>query len=342
MRLIAALLTLLATPALAATGFRHLTIPDPGNPPIQADFWYPTTATPHDETLSLHHQTVADDAPIAGTHLPLILISHGAGGGAANHGDTATALADAGFAVLALTHTGDNLKDHSRALEIQDRPRQLHVALDYMLGAWPDHASIDPARIGAFGFSAGGFSVLVASGGQPDLSKIAPFCQDHTADWTCGMIAKFRPAGAPPPQAIPPSAWVHDARIRAAVVAAPALGYTFGKSGLAGVHIPVQLWRAADDHILPQPGYAQAVADDLPTKPEYHVVAGADHMDFLSACAPDLAQYAPMVCNSEAGFDRAAFHANFNRDVVAFLTKNVRNAPGQGSTSNTTNSESKP
>jgi predicted dienelactone hydrolase len=140
------------------------------------------------------------------------------------------------------------------------------------------------------------------------------------------MIAKFRPAGAPPPQAIPPSAWVHDARIRAAVVAAPALGYTFGKSGLAGVHIPIQLWRAADDHILPQPSYAQAVNDDLASKPEYHVVAGADHMDFLSPCAPDLAQYAPIVCDSATGFDRAAFHANFNRDVVAFLKENVLNS----------------
>ena len=35
-------------------------------------------------------------------------------------------------------------------------------------------------------------------------------------------------------------------RIRAVVSAAPALGYAFGKEGLAKVRQPLQLWRAAE------------------------------------------------------------------------------------------------
>jgi predicted dienelactone hydrolase len=316
-------LAMIATHASAA-GFRHISIPDPGNPPIEADLWYPSAEPAKPTPLGLQTQQVAEDAPVEGQHLGLIAISHGTGGNGASHADTAVALADAGFVVVAPTHTGDNTKDQSRAISIWDRPRQLHVVLDFMLRDWPDHARIDPARIGAFGFSAGGFTVLVAAGGTPDFARIAPHCAAEPDDWTCRMLAAHTPAGAKPPPPLPASIWVHDPRIRAAVIAAPALGYTFGKAGLAGIHIPVQLWRAADDRILPNPFYAQAVAEDLPTKPEYHVVKDAGHLDFLAPCSAALAQVAPAICTSAPGFDRVAFHRDFDRSVVGFFAGTLR------------------
>src|SRR5207244_1839835 len=78
----------------------------------------------------------------------------------------------------------------------------------------------------------------------------------------------------------PPAAeGIHDPRIKAAAVAAPALGFAFGRAGLKDIHIPVQLWRAEFDHILPHPDYAEAVRIALPQPPEFHIVAGADHYD---------------------------------------------------------------
>ena len=208
-------------------------------------------------------------------------------------------------------------------------PRQLHRVLDYMLHDWDGHARINPQRVGAFGFSAGGFTVLVAAGGTPDLARIGPHCKAQPTDWTCQMIAAHTPphvstpAAASPTAPPPPPAWVHDADIHAIIVAAPALGYTFGKSGLAGIKIPVQLWRAADDHILPQPFYAQAVADDLPNPPDYHVVENAGHLDFMAPCSPDLAKVAPEICTSNPNFNRAAFHQQFNKAAVAFFQKTL-------------------
>jgi predicted dienelactone hydrolase len=107
------------------------------------------------------------------------------------------------------------------------------------------------------------------------------------------------------------------------VVAAPALGFTFGKQGLAGVRVPVQLWRAELDHVLPHPYYAQAVKDVLPLPPEYHVVGNADHLDFLAPCSPEKAKIVPAVCASPVGFDRAAFHAEFNAAVVGFFQRTL-------------------
>ncbi len=305
-----------------AAGFTQVSIPDPGNPPLQVGIWYPSDAPAHPERLSLDTQDVARDAPVAGRALPLIVMSHGQGGGFSNAFDTAVALANAGFVAAALTHTGDNLHDQSRVLQIWDRSRQLHVLTDWMLHDWGAHAQIDADRIGVFGFSAGGLTALVAAGATPDMSKVAPHCAAYPAEFICRLIVRNRSDPDKPP-VVPADAWVHDPRIKAAVVAAPALGYAFGKAGLAGVHVPVQLWRAELDHILPQPFYAQAVRDDLPSPPEYHVVASADHMDFLSPCDAEKTRIVPAICESASGFDRAAFHAMFDAEVVRFFRANL-------------------
>ena len=92
-------------------------------------------------------------------------MSHGTGGWYGEHYDTALALARAGFVVAAVSHTGDTYQDQSRSTAIADRPRHLHEVIDFMTRDWPEHGRIDAGRIGVFGFSAGGFTALVAVGG---------------------------------------------------------------------------------------------------------------------------------------------------------------------------------
>ena len=321
--ILAALIVLVAltTPATAA-GFQPISIPDPGNPDLEAGVWYPSAARPTPIPLGLDDQTVALNKPINGQNLPLIVMSHGTGGWYGSHADTAIALADAGFVVVAVTHTGDNFRDQSRVFRIAERAGHLHAAIDYMLTSWLDHAAIDPTRIGVFGFSAGGFTALVAIGGHADFSLIGPHCAAHPSEWTCNLM---RENGVNPGAVVSPAPiyWDHDTRIRAAVVAAPALGYAFGREGLAGITVPIQLWRGEADQILPNPYYAQAVADNLPTPPEYHVVPLAGHFSFLAPCGNGLRQAYPIICTDAPGFDRTAFHQQFNADVIAFFRKTL-------------------
>ena len=326
--LIALLLALLTTTTRVAdaaeptaetqVGFEQLKIPNDPDPPLTIGIWYPTTtpATPH--ALGEITQTVAPTAPIAGDHLPLVVLSHGGAGWYDGHYDTALALAHAGFVTAAVSHAGDTFNDQSKVLQLWRRPAQLHTLIDYMLKTWRGHAQLDANRIGAFGFSNGGFTVLVAAGGTPDLSKVAPFCDAYPDHDLCQAVHQagvdLHTISYPPT-----SVWIHDPRIKAIVIAAPSFGFTFGRAGLTDIKVPVELWSAADDHHQPHPFYDEPIRTDLPKPPDFHVVEKAGHYDFLPPCGPSLTKARPEICTSEPGFDRAAFHDQFNAAIVHFF-----------------------
>jgi predicted dienelactone hydrolase len=292
-------------------GFEEIVIKDPQDKPLAVAVWYPTESRPGLTVIGLSAQMVATNGAVAGRDLPLVVISHGNEGLLSSHSDTALALASAGFVVAAVTHTGDNARDNSYVGTprwLIDRPRHIHVVLDYMLGDWPAHQQIDRARIGVFGFSAGGFSALVSIGGVPDLAQIASHCNSQ-AEFACTLWKQL------PTAPIPATAWVHDPRFKAAVIAAPGYGFAFGPDGLSRVTAAVQLWNGEDDHNVPYQTNGAVVRRLLPTPPEYHVVPGAAHFAFVAPCP---AWLIPAICKDANGFDRTAFHRDFNRSVVAF------------------------
>jgi len=302
-----------------AAGFQHGFAADPNGKPLEIGIWYPSQAIPVSLSLGPTTMSVALNGPVEGHALPLVVMSHGTGGSFLGHYDTAIALADAGYVVATVSHTGDNYADQSRSVFIMDRPRQMSLVIDHMLSSWDGRATIDANRIGMFGFSAGGFTTLVSIGGLPDLATVGPMCREHPEDFACQLIAKSGQAGHVPADVN--SGPEH--RIKAAVVAAPALGFTFAPDGLKHVRIPVQLWRAEDDAILPQARNTEAVRRALADVPDYHVVHHAGHFDFLAPCSVALATIAPVICQSAPGFDRVAFHRIFNAAVVDFFDKNL-------------------
>ncbi len=304
--------------AHANVGFSTLRVADGANPPLEVGVWYPTAAPAHPTPVDLFVQDLAPDAPVAGRGLPLVVFSHGNGGVFSGHLDTAAALAQAGFVVAAPTHTGDNYRDQSAATDVGGRVRQISAVIDALTKGWVAGA-VNPARVGAFGFSAGGMTVLIAAGARPDLSRLGPHCAAHPGYFDCQLMRAQHvavPAGLAPIAAA-------DARVRAIVVAAPALGFTLAGGGARDVRVPVQLWRADGDAILPAPDYADAVRAALPVAPEFHGVPGGGHFDFLAPCSEALARVAPVICTEAHGFDRVGFHVAFNRAVVGFFRRTI-------------------
>ena len=305
-------------------GFQVVQTSDSSGQAVAIGVWYPTQESVRPTTLlGLQVMRVAPNATISGQALPLIVISHGNGGGPGSHADLALALASAGYVVAAPLHTGDNYADQSAVGSLSwlnVRTRELHATVDYMLKDWQGHNQINPERIGAFGFSAGGFTVLTSVGAQPDLHLIAKHCSEST-EFACDVLRSVKSPLLDTAQAKTGEAFLSDARIKAVVVAAPGLGFTMPADGLTKVEVPIQLWSGDNDVNVPYATNSKPIREALGARVEFHGVPGAGHFSFLVPCgliAP------PQLCTDQGQFDRKVFHAQMNAEVIAFFEKNMK------------------
>jgi predicted dienelactone hydrolase len=328
-------LCLTATLAQAA-GFRFIEVPaDAGGPALNGAMWYPCAEPPGEIDLGGFTLPGVKDCPISSDRLPLIVVSHGNGGSFIDLHDTAETLADAGFVAAAIHHPGDNYRDRSRVADLSvfvERPTDVKRLIDFMLGASRAASNIDPQRIGFFGFSAGGSTGLVLIGANPDWAR-AICHRDFEFRSLLGIAADNRPSAAAVCEQILRKEFraeplAHDARIKAAVLADPP-GFFFAADSFAAVKVPVQLWASERGgrglpHVSPGlPEGVAAVDGSLPAKHEYHVVPNAGHFAFTMICPPALAKNNPEGCTDAPGFDRAAFHKEFNAAVLAFFRANL-------------------
>jgi predicted dienelactone hydrolase len=319
--LFAATFWLLSQHAAGAAGFQQSAAPDPGHDPLPLAIWYPSDRPTQDANLVAFDMSVATNAPVpAGAH-PLIVMSHGTGGMEFNSYDTAIALADAGFIVVAVRHTGDNYRDRSTSFSRQewiDRPRHISRVIDFMLNTWPGHASVDAARIGIFGHSAGGTTSLLIAGGIANLSRIVEFCSTNPEEWSCQQSRQH-----PHPAAEDMSAPVAgpDTRVKAVVLVAPAISVIFQPDGLTDVKVPVQLWVGEKDDIVPD---ASRLRTLLPAQPDYHIITNGGHFAYLTPCNEILERAAPDICANPPGFDRTLFLQDFHKSVITFYQDKLK------------------
>ena len=284
-------------------------------PALSGAIWYPCQGEPKpvelgDLAVGVDYGLVGvKDCPVTGAKLPLVVFSHGRTGWFGGHHDSAAALADAGFVVAAINHPGDTAKDSSRSDDLSifgSRPADMVRLLDFLLQDWKDKAVVDQARIGLFGFSMGASTSLALIGATPDFARA---CRDAT-----GFCAQFRGGETVSPP--------HDARIKAAVIADPPSGF-FTRDNLAAIRIPLQFWRAELAGSAVDPQGTARVARSLPGTSEVHSVP-AGHFAFLAPCSPQLAAAVPRICTDiPAGFDRAAFHREFNASMAKFFREHL-------------------
>ncbi|WP_133682479.1 alpha/beta hydrolase family protein [Paludibacterium purpuratum] len=314
------LLVSVLSPLAHAAGFNTIEVPaDSHGGVLRGAVWYPC-ATPA-EPFQLGPVVLSGVRRCAatGANWPLIVLSHGSGGSYLGHHDTAEALADAGFVVVAINHPGDNFQDlsdqgHLRALA--NRPRDIERLIDFMTQAWPERARLAPGKIGLFGFSRGGYTGLTLAGAAPDFSLMAQYC--HGADYP--FCQEVRAHELPPS----PSG---DGRIKAYVIADPL--NLFQRQALQGITAPMQLWASE----LGGDGVAltsvEAIRQGLMVSPQYRLVRNAGHFAFLAPCNPQQRLRLPELCTDPDGFDRGAFHRQFNAEIVRFFVQHLSNGSVQ-------------
>lgn len=299
----------------------HTARVETGSGPVAVAVWYPTSSTPWPTTFTgSGFLSVAADGDVSGNKMPLVVISHGNGGSAMSHVDLALALASAGYVVAAPTHAGDNFADQSRQAApalFSQRAGQIRSTLDFVLEQWSGRSHVDASRVGAYGMSAGGFTVLTLVGGTPRMDAIAEHCR-QTPEFICQVLASLKsPLLASGDHS---GEFKSDGRIKAAVIAAPGLGFTFKERGLAQVHVPVQIWSGDKDQTVPAATNTDIIVEGLGSLAEPHVLVGATHFSFLAPCT--LIKPKPF-CSDSPGFDREKVHDEMNAQVVEFLDERL-------------------
>ena len=296
-----------------AAGLRAIDIAAASDgPEIHGMVWYPCAEQPTEIPIGGGFTlTGVKDCPLMGGHLPLVVASHGRGGSLLSNRDTAEALADHGFVVAAINHPGDTARDRSRSGDLSvfvERPADIKRLIDFRVGPSPFAADIDRDRIGFFGFSRGGYTGLVLLGADPDWAGAASdYCQPIRRLFCQEILDKRTPS----------QPLTHDPRIKAAVLADP-LAIFLSPASFAPIKTPVQLWASSrgGDGVLPS--HVAFVDANLPAAHDYRVVPNSGHFAFF-LCPPALVQGQSELCVDAPGFDRTAFHAEFNAEVLAFF-----------------------
>ncbi len=192
--------------------------------------------------------------------------------------------------------------------------------------AWSSR--IDPKKIAAFGFSAGGYTVLAALGAEPEFSRILDHCERHAEeDPYCNIVGLSDVAArkarameyAGPPQSF------HDGRLCAAVIADP-FAAPFSDATLKALP-PAKLlfFRPAVENVLKAEFHVSRVVrllkqrDNFP-EPQEIVVPKANHYSFI---APVPESVGKSLVGPER-FDLADFHGEMNRRAALHEEMNRR------------------
>ncbi|NIE78445.1 dienelactone hydrolase [Pantoea sp. Ap-967] len=299
-------------------GLHHMTLTDPVDErPMQALAFYPSQGTLHNIRIDGYPVDVAEEAPVALGQFPLLVLSHGNTGSPLALHYLATSLAREGFVVVAVIHPGDNARDHSRLGTLSNlygRPLQVSAAItaareDALLGPY-----LNDGKVGVIGYSAGGETALILSGGQPDLDRLRQYClerpTDNDACKTHGVLIADRSELAPKA----------DARVGAVMLMAP-LSLMFGRHALAGVKVPALIYSGDSDQLVAVDRNAEALARKLPVTPDYRLLAGAGHFVFMARCDDEQRTRMAALCKDAEGVDRRHIHHSLQQDTAAFFTQ---------------------
>ncbi len=279
---------------------------------------------------------------------PLILLSHGTGGSAAQMAWLGTALARAGFIAAAVDHPGDNDAVEDRTgrtaegfLLWWERATDLSEVLDGLLADAQIGPHIDRDRVGAAGFALGGYTVLELAGARTDIGAFYDLCRTKPADPICAV---------PELHDLPQDASDHphtlgqllasvrrrdgeslalsgesyrDPRIHAIFALAPVLGFTLTPESLHALRLPVAEIVGSADSLAPPAQNADLIRANIRGVKETTLPTVA-HDTFLDTCTAAGKAALPQYCTDPPGVDRMAVHAQAADLAVGFFARAFR------------------
>lgn len=314
------------------TGLQDLQIE--GERPLEGYVWYPTDAA---EGLTRVHgnavwegiMAVPDATPAQGA-FPLVVLSHGMFGNAMNQSWLASALAEQGYVVAAISHPGTStwLRDPDDRRMLWERARDVSRVID----ALELDPRVDADRVFVAGHSLGGFTAMLLAGARYDPALFDGFCAEAPEELVCAIFQGWEVAQTPEDREMMAADW-SDPRIDGFASFDMGGAQTFSPQSLGAVTVPVLVYGApvkerdgVDMNGLDLEVQSRALAAAMPegvvTYLEPETLA---HFDFLGTCTENalaiLAQEEPgdlFVC-VEGRAARRAEQAQIVATVEAFF-----------------------
>lgn len=338
-------------PVLHAVGFsvRQFTAPAGYNwrgsddRALSGIVWYPAEAGegekdqyvgPPDAPL-FYAGRAAKDATLAPSFVkyPLIALSHGTGGSAMQMAWLGTYLAARGYIVVAVNHPGNNAVSGYTPegfIEGWERGRDISTVIDDMLADARFGSKIDPDRIGAAGFSYGGYTMMELAGATTDVNRILAWCGERKG--ACDppempdLMTRFAAIRQQPQvqQALQHSGDSYrDPRIRAVFAIAPAVARAFTPESLQKITIPVEMVAGAADSIAPPAENGQFFAANIKGAKLTILPGGVGHYTFLDVGTDAGKKQMPNFFVDSAGVDREAVHRQVGEMAAEFFEKEL-------------------
>jgi predicted dienelactone hydrolase len=314
---------------------------------LMATVWYPAAQSSVEHTIQIPGLSelfvigsASQSASMASAPVkfPLIVLSHGTGGSALQMAWLGTALAAQGYVTVAVNHPGNNGTEAYTAqgfLTWWERARDLSTVIDFMLADPTFGSRIDSGRIGAAGFSLGGYTMIEIAGGITDPDVFVEFCASPRADSICKSPPEFPTLsednrrlseGDAEFQAARRHASdsYRDPRVWAVFAMAPALGPAFRADSLTKITIPVRIIAGQSDANVPIASSAKYFAANIPGAQLTIFPGAVAHYVFLDSCTEAGRKARPILCTDGEGVDRNAIHANTAALAVEFFRDTLK------------------
>ncbi|MBB5394870.1 alpha/beta fold hydrolase [Mucilaginibacter sp. AK015] len=302
--------------------------------PLVTEVWYPTTdrKTPAlKENFPFIVEPTIRNATLPAEKHPLIMISHGTGGGRLTMEWLADALVKQGFIVAAVDHWG-NTYDNKIAIDFLtpwQRAQDISFVLTQLLNDTALDKVIDRQRIGAAGFSIGGFTVIALAGAKVSLDAMDAFnktpqgIREITIPEFPDLINKVDEkelaalfAKSPP---------LKDKRIKAVLAMSPAVGQGFvSPAQFKDVDIPMYIISAQSDSIAPVKTNAAHYLRLMPKSKLYVVPGKAGHYVFLNEAIPEVKKTGGIIFNDDPAVSRSAVHERVGNMAAKFFKESLK------------------
>ena len=272
---------------------------------------------------SIPYQIWLPNAEADMAKFPLVILSHGSGGEYSNHAWLIDSLVETGFIVAALNHPMNTTRNNTDegVISVWHRPRDISVLLDYLLNDSNWVNVIDENRIGAAGFSSGGYTVLALAGAIYDPELMSAYCASQERGKDCELATDssnvdFRDS----------SASYKDERIKSVFSIAPAVGSAITKESLAEIELPVFIIASKDDELV-SPNYgAIRYAENIP-RSDLVLLASGGHFIFLECNAittvVDRLNKELDLCGTKFNVDRDEIRKMVSARAVSFFSDNL-------------------